>query len=300
MKQNILIIGSEGFIGSHLVTHFNKAHQVYGIDLLGSPTQVYRYWQNSRSNNILETCFKETQFNVCINAAGSGNAGYSMQHPLSDFELNVLQTQHVLDIIRGFQPDCKYLHFSSAAVYGNPRHLPVQETDMIDPLSPYGWHKYMAENLCTEYNKIYSVPTAILRPFSVYGPGLKKQLFWDLYQKIKGNESRIELWGTGKETRDFIYIKDLCYCIDLIMQKSEFASTVYNIGVGEETTILRAATALGALLNPGIKIEFNKQAKPGDPQNWKADISKITSLGFTPKFGFDEGILNIANWIQTQ
>jgi len=98
-----------------------------------------------------------------------------------------------------FNNKCKYLHISSAAVYGNPKQLPVKETDNCQPLSPYGWHKWMSELICQEYFRLYNIRSLIVRPFSVYGPGLRKQLFWDLYGKAFGkNSSRFIRYGKWK------------------------------------------------------------------------------------------------------
>ena len=300
MKQTILILGSEGFIGSQLVAHFKTAYSVFGIDVCPQPTNIYTYWQHSEDQKELISCFTANAFDFCINAAGSGNVGYSILHPDFDFNMNVVQPQQVLEAIRIHQPTCKYLHFSSAAVYGNPKQLPVTETDTVDPLSPYGWHKYLSENLCSEYGKVFGIPTTVLRPFSVFGPGLKKQLFWDLYQKFKNHPDQIEIWGTGNESRDFIYIRDLCRSVETIMQHSDFQSTVYNIGTGEEISVRHAATAFLTQLNPEIQIRFNNKSKPGDPINWKADISRLARLGFTPNTNFDSGINQVAQWIKSQ
>ena len=300
LKQNILILGSEGFIGSNLVKYLHQTYSIFGIDILQQHTNNYTYWHVSGDNSELASCFARNRFDFCINVAGSGNVGSSIHHPDIDFRLNVIQTHQVLEAIRIHQPECQYIHFSSAAVYGDPKHLPISESDEINPLSPYGWHKWHAENLCKEYDKIYAIPTVILRPFSVYGPGLKKQLFWDIFKKYKDDHDHIELWGTGNETRDFIYIKDLCRCVETIMVKGDFNSSIYNIGTGNEISIHRAAASFLMAINPGIKIKFNNKTKPGDPLKWKADISKINNLGFTPQYSFDEGILQVIKWIQNQ
>ena len=84
------------------------------------------------------------------------------------------------------------------------------------------------------------------------------------------------------------------------MVKGDFNSSLYNIGTGNEISIQRAATSFLMALNPGIKISFNNKSKPGDPLKWKADISKINNLGFTPQYSFDEGILQVTRWIQNQ
>ena len=94
--------------------------------------------------------------------------------------LNVSNVFKQLDAIRKFQPGCKYINLSSAAVYGNPESLPISEDHHLDPISPYGNHKKMAEEVCADFYTNYRIPTCSLRIFSAYGAGLQKQLFWDL------------------------------------------------------------------------------------------------------------------------
>ena len=196
--KKVIILGSEGFIGSHLVKHFlASGYQVAGCDLYEGISRGYAYFKVSRLSPEWEDVFSRETYDCCINAAGSGNVPYSMSHPFIDFEANTLDTIRVLEAIRRYIPTCRYLHLSSAAVYGNPGVLPVSEDASKHPLSPYGWHKWMAEQICREYHTVYHIAAAAVRPFSVYGPGLRKQLFWDIFQKLKADPATIEMWGTG-------------------------------------------------------------------------------------------------------
>jgi dTDP-glucose 4,6-dehydratase/UDP-glucose 4-epimerase len=221
-----------------------------------------------------------------------------MSHPFIDFESNTLDTMRILEAIRRFNITCRYLHISSAAVYGNPEALPVNEDTSKLPLSPYGWHKLMAELICQEYNGVYKLPTASVRPFSVYGPGLKKQLFWDIFQKAKINPKRIELWGTGKETRDFIYIDDLTYCISIIIEKAQMVGEVYNIASGEESTIKSAVEFFFNCMGWSTQMTFNNNVREGDPLNWQADIKKIVEMGFVPGTSLKQGLIRLSEWLK--
>jgi UDP-glucose 4-epimerase len=294
----ILIVGSEGFIGSHCVTHFSSiSNFVHGIDLFERPSHPYSYTKISRLSPELEELFASQQFDAVINAAGSGSVPYSMSHPVLDFEANSLDTILVLDAIRKHQPSCKYLHLSSAAVYGNPVRLPVKESDAVQPLSSYGWHKLIAENLCKEYSAVFGLNTAVARPFSVYGPGLKKQLFWDVYQKQKNVHPTIALLGTGKESRDYIYVEDLIHALDCILLRGEMRGEVYNVASGYETTIGEAVSLFLLALNSKKTMLFDGTMRVGDPLNWLADISKLQQLDFKAKIDLKEGIIELAEWI---
>lgn len=298
--KKILILGSEGFIGSHLVSYYlTKGCEVYGCDLFNAPSQHYNYTTVSRLSPELEDIFRQSEYEICINAAGKGSVPYSVEHPVPDFELNSLETIRLLDTIRRISPSCIYFHISSAAVYGNPAKLPVSEADPISPLSPYGWHKLISEHICKEYSSIYGVKTVVIRPFSVYGPGLKKQLLWDLYQKMVQNVSSMELLGTGQETRDFIFIKDLVACVDLLSVKAEKSGQVYNVASGSETCIRTIAEMMADRFGWKGTIRFNQQQRKGDPINWKADISKITNFGFQPGIPITEGISKTVLWLKT-
>lgn len=268
-----------------------------GCDLLETPNQSYKYNKVSILSPDFAELFQKNDFDVCINASGSGNVGYSLNQPLSDFYFNTASVIHVLDAIRKFTPQCKYIHISSAAVYGNPEKLPVSETSTICPMSPYGWHKLQSEAICREYYDIYNVACSIVRPFSVYGPGLRKQLFWDVFQKWKNNNSQVSLWGTGKESRDFIYIADLVEAFDVLIETAPMKAEVYNLAAGTEVTISDAVNHFFSNFDSPVKVCFSGDVKPGDPVNWRADISAITGLGFTPKRSLQAGLAQTAKWL---
>jgi UDP-glucose 4-epimerase len=296
--KKIMILGSEGFIGTHLVKHFSRANwEVHGCDLYAAPSSKYIY-KNISGTKDFKDVFSDIIFDACINAAGSGSIPYSISNPVGDFEANDLGTIRILDSIRLFNPACAYLHISSAAVYGNPETLPVKEPDRIKPLSPYGWHKLISEELCKEHHSLYGLKIIIARPFSVYGPGLRKQLFWDLYRKSLGDNVQVELWGTGNESRDFIFIDDLARCFEILIEKAEDGLSIYNIASGEETSIKDVSEKLFSLLCPDKKIFFNKLVRAGDPLNWRADISRLTALGFRPEYSIDDGILKLVQWFK--
>ncbi len=298
--MKILILGSEGFIGQYLIQYYLEMKwEVTGCDLVESKSADYEYYKISLLSNDVDRLFISNSFDACINAAGSGNVGYSISFPLSDFEANVYAVSKVLDSLRIHNPTCVYAHISSAAVYGNPQKLPVNEDDTINPLSPYGWHKWMSELLCKEYTRLFGLKTVILRPFSVYGPGLKKQLFWELHQKYLKAKDSIELWGTGKESRDFLYISDLIIAIDVILQKGNHTGAVYNIGSGYDSTIQDITHKLLSSYSRKIQIKFNQKVRPGDPLNWRADISRLEQLGFKPSFSLEKGIREVANWLNS-
>lgn len=296
--MKILILGSEGFIGSHCVDFFIvRSNTVFGVDLYEKAAKQYNYTKLSKLYPEFDEIFSLHSFDAVINAAGSGNVPYSMSHPLIDFEANSLDTIRVLDAIRKHQPECRYIHISSAAVYGNPAKLPVQEFDITVPLSPYGWHKLISEQLCREYVNIYKLQIAIIRPFSVYGPGLKKQLFWDLYKKIQNRKGEIELHGTGEESRDYIYIEDLVSAIGCIIHQEKLNGEIYNVASGTETKIAEVVELFMDALHTPCTFRFNGVVRAGEPLNWYADITNINAIGFLNKYTMQQGMRKLADWM---
>lgn len=294
--MKILILGSQGFIGSHLVNYFSKKKcTIIGCDLIEYAANQYEYHKLSVLSSDFENLFEQKSFDVCINASGSGNVGYSFQHPFNDFEANTIVVAKLLDVIRKHQADCKYVHISSAAVYGNPFILPINENAPLHPLSPYGWNKLLSEQIGKEYSELFELKFVILRPFSVYGLGLRKQLLWDICQKFN-NQDEINLFGTGNESRDFIHIRDLLKIIDLIIDKSLFEGEIYNVANGVEIYIHEITALCQQEFKSNKKISFTGEKKVGDPLKWLADISKITELGYSPSVKIEEGISEYINW----
>ena len=294
-----LIIGSEGFIGKNLVSQLLKnGDEVFGVDILDVFSPGYHYTNCNGDISNIEAILKDRSIDSCINAAGNGNLSYALEFPFEDYLMNCKDCFRLLDCIRRFQPSIHYIHLSSAAVYGNPDSLPIKEDAPKKPISPYGWHKLMAEQVCEEFVQLYNMSISILRPFSVYGPGLKKQIIWDLYNKCNTSVDSIELWGTGNETRDFIFITDLVHAIDIISKNKLNGLSVYNLASGHEKKVSDVAEIFVKKFKPAIEIVFNNAQRQGDPLYWKADITKVRDLGFTPATSFEEGITAYIDWIK--
>jgi UDP-glucose 4-epimerase len=295
--MKILILGSEGFIGSNAVAYFNKSgHEVYKADIIIKEEAGYSIINPEHTD--FPALFSGLSFDACINATGSANVQFSFANPVLDYSLNVSNVFFILDAIRRYSPGCRFINLSSAAVYGNPVQLPITEKSNPMPLSPYGWHKLYSEQVCKEFHDYFGLHTISLRIFSAYGEGLKKQLFWDLYQKVIATEDKtISLFGSGLESRDFIYIKDLMRAIECVMLRASFDGGVINTASGREVLIKDAVTLFLKLFEPGLKIIFSGASKKGDPLNWCADISKLQLLGFKEISGLQEGLQNYYKWL---
>ncbi|WP_028981227.1 NAD-dependent epimerase/dehydratase family protein [Sporocytophaga myxococcoides] len=296
--MKVLIIGSCGFIGRHIVEYYQKKdYEVFGMDLVNNISPTYKYFKVLPNVIPYEKILKSVQPDYCFFTAGNANINFSIENSQADLEANTLQVSIILNAIKNLGLKTLFVNFSSAAVYGNPASLPINEESKINPLSPYGWHKYMAELVCREYSQIYGVPTFSVRPFSVYGPGQAKLLLWDLYHKSK-KEENVSLFGTGKESRDFIYITDLLEAVDLIVRKGKKHGEAYNIANGKEFTIDWIANHFLKAAGYKGEIVFTQQVREGDPLNWRADISKIEELGYSQKVDIESGISMYLKWLK--
>jgi len=278
--MKVLIIGSEGFIGKHLHRYMkDQGHEVWGADVVTRYADQENYFLVDASNSDFTSVFRQSQYDLCVNCSGAASVPESLKNPIRDYFLNTVNVFKLLDAIRNEQSSCRFINLSSAAVYGNPDQLPVSEAAIPNPLSPYGIHKLQSEQICREFYEFHKIPTCSLRIFSVYGPGLQKQLFWDLMKKARSGEA-FSLFGTGRESRDFIFVTDLVRVIELVNEHSAFEADVINVGNGEEVFIQDAVSVFFSFFDEDISYNFSGDSRKGDPVNWKADISKLRSYGY--------------------
>ncbi|MFC4261266.1 NAD-dependent epimerase/dehydratase family protein [Ferruginibacter yonginensis] len=291
--MKILVIGSKGFIGSHVQQYLHvQGYEVWGADVVVDYT-ADRYLLIDASNEQFKGLFGAHQFDACINCGGAASVAASVTQPQRDYYLNVKLVFDVLEAIRTEKPTCKFIQLSSAAVYGNPTTLPIAENAAAQPISPYGWHKYQSELLCKEFAQLYQVPTIALRIFSAYGPGLKKQLLWDWFQKARLHDT-VAVFGSGEESRDFIYITDLVAVIALALQKAAFDGSTVNVANGTAWYIKDAAALFfGYLQQP---YHFMGTTQAGDPINWQASIHTIQQWGYQPQVSIPQGFQQYIAW----
>lgn len=154
-----------------------------------------------------------------------------------------------------------------------------------------------AERICDEFTRFWGIKTCCIRIFSAYGPGLKKQLLWDISQKLK-SDGPLMLFGTGKETRDFIHIDDLVRLIDTVIRNAAFDADVINAASGVETAISRVAETMVELISPNREIVFSNSVRKGDPLNWVADISKVSAFGYSAEVDIVSGIKSYVAWLE--
>lgn len=296
--MKVLIIGSKGFIGSHALTFFRKENpECYGCDVVVDYNDP-KYFLIDSTNADYEFIFEKVKFDVCINCSGAASVPASIENPLRDFRLNTANVFTILNAIKDHNASCKFINLSSAAVYGNPTNLPIKESHALAPISPYGKHKLMAEEICNEFSTLFNIKTCSLRIFSAYGSGLKKQLLWDLYQKSK--EPSVKLFGTGNESRDFIFIEDILQILRLVIDRSPFSGNAINVANGKQVQIKDLVNTFYTELNYTGNITYQGTNRTGDPLNWEADISYLEHIGYKQTYSLKDGIKTYIKWLKEE
>ena len=297
-SRTVLITGVAGFLGRYTAREFLRAGwQVVGLDDIGpegAPEKI-EFHRLRLPSPALDSLIRKVAPGCCIHAAGRASVAASLQEPASDFRDGVVVTFELLDALRRCAPHCRMALLSSAAVYGDPASLPVRETDPVAPLSPYGYHKRQCELLLEEFARLYALPSFAVRIFSAYGPGLRRQVVWDICERAL-TTGRLVLHGTGSESRDFVHAGDIARGLAHLMEHAPAHGEIYNLASGTETTIREVATTLLAHLDLALQPEFNGQRTPGDPVHWRADLTRLKALGFSPTITLDHGLRDVAAW----
>lgn len=295
IANSVLITGAAGFIGVKLVSLFKeRGYNVFGWDRTIA--------ENVDTIDMLDekaiiTALQEIFPSIVIHCAGSADVGKSVQYPEMDYAGNVTITHNLLFALHKLKMEkTRVVFLSSAGVYGNPTSLPITEDMQVNPLSPYALHKVMCEDMCRYFKNNYGMDIKIARIFSAYGAGLRKQIFWDMHKKVK-ETGRLEMFGTGNESRDYIHVDDVVYALYLLATTNS-KDMIFNVANGEEITIRQATEWFADCA--GIerdKIIFNKCVREGDPLNWKANISGIKKLGYKKSIDMVDGLQKYVEWL---
>jgi UDP-glucose 4-epimerase len=300
--KTVIITGVAGFLGRHAARHFAQlGWRVIGVDDVppeNAPT-LARFARLRLPAPELAPLLAEEKPHACIHCAGRASVPLSMQDPAGDFRDNAVMTFELLEALRRHAPSCRFILLSSAAVYGNPPTLPVSEDAPVAPLSPYGWHKRQAETLCEEFSTVFGLPTIVARIFSAYGPGLRRQVVWDICERVL-TTGRLELRGTGAESRDFIHAADVAHALAVLAERAPARGEIFNLATGRETTIAELARLVCGSLGSATEAVFDGAATAGQPINWRADSGRMTALGFAPRISLEEGVRGVAAWARAE
>jgi UDP-glucose 4-epimerase len=250
--KKILITGSEGFIGTHLKNYLKDKYELILFDIRLS-------WEmDVRNRKSIVDFIKEKKPDVIIHLAANPDIVKSVDEPSEDLRLNALGTVNVLEAAKEVKPEL-VIFTSTAQVYGEPQQERMNENHPIAPKSPYAIGKYTAEQYCQFYLQKFNVPSVVFRFFNIYGPGQPCSVVVPaLIDKIFKAERYLEMLGSKDDSRDFVFVKDLCSAFDLAIEKKPIGEII-NLGSGEETSIFELAKTIAGLLKKPIEFKYKEE-----------------------------------------
>lgn len=250
--MKILITGSSGFVGKHLVKKLSNEHTIIEFDLVNGEDVLDRDLLIKKLKGV----------DTVVHLAAFISAVESWEKPLEYFRNNTLSTASVVDcaIKSGVK---KIIFFSSAAV-------------KAEPFTPYAISKINAEKILDLYKD--KIDTVIVRPENIYGSGQKESYGYVIHNFIKAVKSGkpIKIYGDGKQTRDLIYIDDVVETVEKLINKDIKSGTEISLGTGKETRIIDLAKIVMKVVGKNTKIEF--LPKREEPLKSVADTKTLKSL----------------------
>jgi UDP-glucose 4-epimerase len=284
MAERCLVTGERGFLGRFVCGALEAAgYEVVGLGARRLP--------DSTIADFVGDCRPD----VVVHLAGPASVHDSFRDPQADFSGAVDATASLVFGLARANLRPRLVHVSSAAVYGNPERLPIDERASLRPISPYGHHRKLSEAVVDEALALFGIGSCVARIFSAYGPGLPRQVVHDLCARAVV-ERRIHLDGTGDESRDFVHAADVARAIVALVERGSFDGTRYNVASGRETTLRELVETVAAIT--GISdVRFSGQARQGDPLRWVADVRRLREVGWEPQVALEDGIRDVCGWL---
>lgn len=301
--RTALVTGAAGFIGSNLVRlladHFER---IMALDDLSTGTAmnlegiagVQFLRGDVRDPTALSHALEGVDV-VFHLAAHVGNAR-SLANPLLDLDVNAGGTLRVLEAAVK-QHARIFVYSSSAALFGEPVRLPVDERHPLQPDTPYGVSKLAGERYVMAYARLHGLRAVCLRYFNVYGPHQRYDAYGNvlpIFVQRAMEGQPIQIFGDGFQTRDFVHVSDVARA-NLLAAGSDEAAAVFNIGSGSPTSVRRLAELVQESI-PGARVEY-RPPRPGDVRHCTANISAARDrLGYVPGEALEEGIRRYVSW----
>ena len=291
-----LVTGGAGFIGSHLVDRLlADGNQVRVIDNFSTGRQenLSRYQDNKNLTVIkadvsdfdsIKTHFQDVD--RVFHIAALADIVPSIVNPLDYYRANVSGTASVLEAARLAKVK-KLVYAASSSCYGIPDSFPTSESGEIRPEYPYALTKYLGEQIVLHWGKVYKFPVVSLRLFNVYGPRSRTSgtygAVFGVFLTQKFNHKPFTVVGNGKQTRDFVFVRDVVEAF-VLASESDCSGETMNVGSGKTYSINYLVQLLG-----GEVVYIPK--RPGEPDSTFADTAKIKRLlGWQTKVSFEEGV----------
>jgi len=301
----VLITGGAGFIGCNFVRYFLDKHPDYELTVLDKLTYAGRMenlWDVMnditfiKGDIAVEADVKGAMKDVdaVVNFAAETHVDRSIVDPENFVKTNVFGTYVLLEYARKYDVE-RYLQVSSDEVYGSIGMGSFKEGDPLDPSSPYSASKAGADLLVQAYYKTYGLPALIARSSNNFGPYQHPEKLIPLLIIRAFRNKPLPLYGDGMNVRDWIYVKDNCSAIDMVLNEGRI-DEIYNIATGNEKTNLEVASfILKELGKPESLITFVED-RPGHDRRYSLDTTKIEGLGWKPIYTFEDALTKTINW----
>jgi len=294
--MKVLVTGGAGFIGSNIADLFiENGYEVVIVDNLSTGKEEFInkkaiFYKKDITDDDLCGIFEKEKPDYVIHQAAQIDVQKSIDNPVFDAKVNVLGTVNLLECCRKSGVK-KIIYASSAAVYGNPEYLPIDEGHRINPISYYGISKHTPEHYFEVYRQLYGLKYTILRYANVYGirqdpkgEGGVISIFID--KMLKGE--RPVIFGDGNQTRDFVYVKDVAKANLLALERGD--NEVVNISTGKPTSINELVEMMNKIMNTSLKPIYTEPRK-GDIMHSYLDNKKaLDVLGWKPEYSLEEGL----------
>lgn len=301
--MNILVTGGAGFIGSNIVKRL--------LELGHAPEVLDDLSSGYRQNLVPGVPFIEGDVRdgeavaaaaqgcgAILHLAASVGNKRSIDHPLTDSEINVLGTLNVLEVARQHDID-RVVFSSSAGIFGELKTLPIAEDHPQDPDSPYGVSKLAAEKMCLVYNKLYGMRNVCLRYFNVFGPHQRYDAYGNVIpifaNRVLWREA-LTIYGDGEQTRDFVNVRDVAQA-NIKAALTPGVKGVFNIGSGTRITINELARLIQDAAGVPAGVRY-APLRPGDVRHSLADIRAAQdAFGFAPEVSLEQGLAEYWRWV---
>lgn len=305
--KKALVTGGAGFVGSHLVESLLKdGLEVVSIDdySAGKTENLAHLKRNSNLQEIqcdvtniqsLRKYFKDVD--IVFHQACSKNT-ICLENPARDLEVNAKGTLNMLLLAKEFGVK-KFIHASTGSVYGNAQYYPTDEKHALNPASYYGVSKLAGEKYVRAFSELYDMDTVILRYFHVFGPRQENSDVGgvvSIFARRAIQNKPLIIFGDGTQLRSFTYVEDVVRINKLAALTSGISGQEFNCASGVKITIQELADAvLEYFGKEELGIEY-KDWKTGDVKKFDVDNSKIKSLGFRFRYGFNQGLVKTMEW----
>lgn len=312
--MKVFLTGATGFIGFHTAKRLlTEKHQVVAIDNINdyySPTwkkqnlaelEKYKNFTFHQLDILdlpkLKKLIAKSKPKVIIHLAARAGVRPSIEVPLLYTQVNILGTQHLLEIARKFKIP-RVIYASTSSVYGNQKKVPFSETDCCDePISPYAASKRATELLAHAYSHLFGLETIGLRFFTVYGPNGRPDMAPYLFTKALLAHQPIKQYGDGTTARDYTYIDDIVAGVTACLTaKMPHKAELINLGNNHPVKLKDFIVLLEKITGQSATIK-KRPLPPGDVNRTFADINKAKKLlGFQPKTSLKEGLTQFVAW----